>query len=191
MREDIDETSVDTETVLQTKVNTKGKRGPGTETTRIVEWSKEGYSNYEELAEPAGAMQIYTELAISHATTETEARVNPHGKRNVVDATTATNSYDGWGDWTYGVPRAERVATAASTASFTVTGKNGTVSFFVSATKREGSSRTRLKRSAVPGPRELAMKASIRRESGASFNCLTSQLTRVCARPCLGASMSR
>lgn len=138
MREDIDEASVDTETVLQTKVNAQGKRGPGTERTRTVEWSKAGYSNYEELDSPAGALQIYTELDLSHATTETEARVNPHGKRNVVDSTSWTNTYDGWGDWTAGVPRDERVATAASTATFTVTGKNGKPTYSKTLVSKNG-----------------------------------------------------
>ncbi len=129
LREDIDERSVDTERTITHKAKRNGRRGPGVETTRTVDWSKKGYSTYEERADIPGATQIYTELAIDHATTDQTARVNPHGKRNVVDRLKAVNSYEGWGDWTSGVPRAERVANAASTASYTLTGKKGKTLF--------------------------------------------------------------
>ncbi len=128
-REDIDETSLDTERVLQQKVSPRGKVGPGTETARTVEWSKVGYSTLEPRDDIEGALQVYTELDIDHTTMDTTARVTPHGKINVVDRTTATNSYEGWGDWTAGVPRTEREATAGSTATFTVTGKNGKATY--------------------------------------------------------------
>lgn len=136
--DDMDETSVDRETVLQQKVNRKGKVGPGTETVREVRWTKDGTLVTEPREDIEGALQVRTDLAISHGTETSIAKVTPHGKRNTVDSTAVSSTYDGWGDWTANAPRTERVATAASTASYTVTGKNGKTEYAKTLVSKNG-----------------------------------------------------
>lgn len=122
MRDDIDETSTDTQVVDVRKAH-----GPTDRTTTTVEWTKAGYTELTEVPGNPDALQIYTDLAISHATTTEQAKVNPKGKVNVSQASTQTYAYDGWGDWTAGIPRDQRVATSESTATFTITDKHDRV----------------------------------------------------------------
>lgn len=137
-RDDMDEASRDRETVLTQKVTRRGKVGPGTEATREVTWSKQGFQNTAPHPSVKDARTIRTELDIRHATAESTARVNPHGKRNVTDASTVTSTYDGFGEWAAGVPRAERVATAGSTATYTVTDKHGRTEYARTLVSKNG-----------------------------------------------------
>lgn len=122
--DEIDETSTDTQTVT-----TRGEQGPAHRLTTTVEWTKAGYSEFADVPDRPGALDIFTDLDISHASTTEIAKVNPQGRVNVSSEVTDTYAYTGWGDWTAGIPRAERVATSESTASFTTTDKHGKVKY--------------------------------------------------------------